>query len=63
MLGRLWLASRTALRTASLKELGELPTNSMTLTTPPGTWSSWGMGYLHSYGGRAAPGIGRGAGA
>src|SRR5687767_15131747 len=33
-------ATRTALRTASLNELVELPTSSMTFTTPPGTSSA-----------------------
>src|SRR4051812_23243244 len=32
-------AARTALRTASLKECGELPTISLIRTTAPGTWS------------------------
>src|SRR4051795_10117863 len=32
-------AASTALRTASLKEFGELPTISLIWTTAPGTWS------------------------
>src|SRR5205823_8992046 len=49
MLRIVWLARVTAFRTASLKEVGELPTSSRTLTIAP-SCSCPGMPYLPSVG-------------